>query len=188
MPSATAPNTTAYSYVANGGDLDNKGIEALVKYEVYQSDNGFVKIVRPFGNLAWSDFKYENYRFQKSVTVTEDYSGKPVAGVAKFTANLGIDFITNPGLYANINYLYKDGMPISSDGLNKTSSYQLLNAKLGFQKGLSTHFDIDAFFGVNNITGTQYAYMVFVNQLPDAYLPAPFKANYFGGINVKYIF
>ena len=188
VPSATAPNTTAYSYVANGGDLDNKGIEALVKYEVYQSDNGFVKIIRPFGNLAWSDFKYENYRFQKSVTVTEDYSGKPVAGVAKFTANLGIDFITNPGLYANINYLYKDGMPISSDGLNKTSSYQLLNAKLGFQKGLSTHFDIDAFFGVNNITGTQYAYMVFVNQLPDAYLPAPFKANYFGGINLKYIF
>ena len=26
------------------------------------------------------------------------------------------------------------------------------------------------------------------NQLPDAYLPAPYKANYFGGINFKYNF
>lgn len=188
VPSTTAPNTTAYSYVANGGDLDNKGIEALVKYSIYQSASGFVKTIRPFGNFAWSDFEYKNYRFQKSVTVTEDYSGKAVAGVAKFTGNLGIDFITNSGLYANVNYLYKDGMPISSDGLNYASSYSLLNAKIGFQRPLSAHFDIDAFFGVNNITGTQYPYMVFVNQLPDAYLPAPFKANYFGGLNVKYNF
>ncbi|MBC7689291.1 MAG: hypothetical protein H7211_14065, partial [Aquabacterium sp.] len=50
------------------------------------------------------------------------------------------------------------------------------------------HFDIDVFAGVTNITGTQYAYMVFVNQLPDAYLPAPYKANYFGGISFKYNF
>jgi iron complex outermembrane receptor protein len=30
--------------------------------------------------------------------------------------------------------------------------------------------------------------MVFVNQLPDAYVAAPLKANYFGGATVKYIF
>jgi iron complex outermembrane receptor protein len=69
-----------------------------------------------------------------------------------------------------------------------TTSFNLLNAKLGFRRSLSPHFDVDAFLGVNNITGTQYYYMVFVNQLPDAYLPAPNKANYFGGINLKYNF
>jgi iron complex outermembrane receptor protein len=188
VASTTAPNTTAYSYLANGGNLNNKGLEVLVKYMAYQSAAGFVKTIRPFGSLAYSDFKYEDYRFQKSVLVTEDYSGKAVAGVAKFVGNLGIDITTKPGLYANMNYLYKDGMPISSDGLNKTTSYSLLNAKLGFQKSWCSHFDTDVFFGVNNITGTQYAYMVFVNQLPDAYLPAPYKANYFGGVNLKYNF
>lgn len=188
VPSSTAPNTTAYSYIANGGDLNNKGIELLLKYTAYQSSAGFIKAIRPFGNLAYSDFKYENYRFQKSVLITEDYSGKAVAGVAKFTGNMGIDFTTKPGLYASVNWLYKDGMPISSDGLNNTTSYHLLNAKIGFQKAVCSHVDADLFFGINNITGTQYAYMVFVNQLPDAYLPAPYKANYFGGINVKYNF
>ncbi len=188
VPAATAPNTTAYSYVANGGSLNNKGIEVLVKYMLYQSSNGFVSSIRPFGNLAYSDFTYYNYRFQKSVLVTEDYSGKPVAGVPKFAGNLGIDFTTKSGMYTNVNYLYKDGMPISSDGVNKASGYSLLNAKLGFQSMLFSHYDIDLFFGVNNITGTQYPFMVFVNQLPDAYLPAPYKTNYFGGINFKYSF
>jgi iron complex outermembrane receptor protein len=188
VPSSTAPNTTAYSYIANGGDLNNKGIELLIKYTAYQSADGFLKTIRPFGNMAYADFKYENYRFQKSVLITEDYSGKAVAGVAKFMGNMGIDFATKPGLYANVNWLYKDGMPISSDGLNSTTSYHLINAKLGFQKAVCSHVDLDLFAGINNITGTQYACMVFVNQLPDAYLPAPYKANYFGGINVKYNF
>jgi iron complex outermembrane recepter protein len=30
--------------------------------------------------------------------------------------------------------------------------------------------------------------MVFLNQLPDAYLPAPNEINYFGGVNLKYTF
>jgi iron complex outermembrane receptor protein len=63
-----------------------------------------------------------------------------------------------------------------------------VNAKLGLQRAINNHFDMDLYFGVNNITGTQYAYMVFVNQLPDAYLPAPYKVNYFGGLNIKYNF
>jgi iron complex outermembrane receptor protein len=79
-------------------------------------------------------------------------------------------------------------MPISSDGVNNTTSYHLLNAKLGFQNAVCSHVDLDLFFGINNITVTQYPYMVFVNQLPDAYLPAPYKANYFGGASVKYNF
>ena len=188
VASTTSPNTTAYSYVANGGNLINKGLEVLVKYVAYQSASSFIKTIRPFGNLAYSDFKYKDYRFQKSVLVTEDYSGKAVAGVAKFVGNLGIDITTKAGLYANMNYLYKDAMPISSDGLNKTTSYSLLNAKLGFQTVVSGHFDMNVFFGINNISGTQYVYMVFINQLPDAYLPAPYKANYFGGVNLKYNF
>ena len=193
VPLNGSTTTTAYAYVANGGSQDNKGLELLVKYTAYQSENGFFRTIRPFINLAYSDFKYVGYSFQtlssdrKSALIV-DYTGKAVAGVAPILANFGIDFTTQVGFYGNVHYLYKDAMPISSDGVNMASSYSLLNAKIGFQRSLSKHFDIDASFGVNNITGTQYPYMVFVNQLPDAYTPAPFKANYFGGVNLKYNF
>ena len=193
VPLNGSTTTTAYSYVANSGKQNDKGIEMLLKYTAYESNNTFFTSVQPFVNLAYSDFKYVGFSIQalnaaRTAAVVTDYDGQAVAGVAKFTSNLGIDLATKPGLYGNLTYLYKDGMPITSDGANFATSYALLNTKFGFKRSLSVHCDLDLYFGINNITGTQYPYMVFVNQLPDAYLPAPYKANYFGGINFKYNF
>jgi len=187
-----AGTSTLYTYVANGGKQNDKGIEGLVKYTVYQSGKGFIGSVIPFGNFSYSDFKYKDYSFHYKGTVLKDsvvnYDGKAVAGVAKFTGNLGVDVFANCGLYANMVYSYKDGFPISSDGLNNTGSYSLLNAKIGFRHDLGRKFNVNMSFGVNNITNAQYPLMVFVNQLPDAYLAGPAKANYYGGLNLTYNF
>ncbi len=184
---------TAYSYVANGGKQDHTGLEALVKYTALESSTGFIRLLRPFANLTLSRFDYKDYRIErlKSPATSDtviDYSNKRVAGVAPLVANVGVDILAIAGFYGNVVYSYKDPMYITSDNLLKTGSYNLVNAKVGMQRMIGKHFDLDAFFGVNNITGTQYPVMVFVNQLPDAYLPAPYKANYFGGLNLKYIF
>ena len=183
-------STTLYSYVTNGGKQEDKGIEALVKYAAYQSPTGFISKISPFANLTYSDFKYKDFKFQSfagTTVTTMDYSDQAVAGVAKFVGNIGIDMVTRPGLHGSISYFYKDGMPITSDGIFRTGSYSLLNAKIGFQYGVS-RFDFDLYVGVNNITNTKYPIMVFVNQIPDAYMAAPLKANYFGGLNLKYNF
>ena len=192
VPNA-ANTATSYTYVANGGTQNNKGLEVLLKYSLYQSSTGFVREIRPFANLAYSDFKYENFKYQQlnsaKTGISEvDYSGKKVTSVPPLTANLGIDFTTNKGLYANVVYLHRDAMYFTSDNVNKTAAYDVVNAKLGFQKTLAAHWGLDAYFGIVNLTGTQYYQMVFSNQLPDAYLPAPKEANYFGGVNLKYIF
>ena len=185
-------STTLYSYVTNAGKQDDKGIEILIKYTAYKSINGFFRTISPFANLAYSDFNYgDNYKFQTfsgTNITTVDYSNKSVAGVAKLLANAGVDLLMAAGIYANLNYLYKEGFPITSDGILKTTSYNLVNLKLGILHQLSKHFDIDAFWGINNIGGTKYPIMVFVNQIPDAYIAGPPKANYFGEINLKYNF
>lgn len=193
VPLNGSTTTTAYSYIANSGKQDDKGIELTIKYDAFESATGFINAIKPFANLAYSNFKYVGHSFQtlsadRLTAVVANYDGKAVAGVAPLTTNLGADITSKTGLYANITYSYKDAMPISSDGLNMTTSYNLLNAKLGFQNKLSSKINFDLFIGATNITGTQYAYMVFANQLPDAYLPAPYKINYFGGINLKYTF
>lgn len=184
---------TSYTYVVNGGSQDNKGLEALVSYAVVTSGNSFLTSLTPFANIAWSDFTYKDYKFQqlssdKKSAVETDYSNKQVAGVPKLTANLGVDITTKPGLYGNITYNYRDGMYFTSDNGNKAGSYQLLNAKIGYKTSFLKHFSTDIYAGANNITGTQYYYMVFLNQLPDAYLPAPHEINFYGGINLKYTF
>lgn len=187
-----AGTSTLYTYVANGGKQDDKGIEALIKYNIYQSGTGFFKLIAPFANITYSNFKYDNYSFHYKGIILKDsvvnYDGKPVAGVAKIVANFGFDIVTKPGLYANMTYFYKDPMPITSDNLLNTTSYSLINAKLGFQQSISNHFDLNIYAGVNNIGNTKYPIAVFVNQIPDAYLVGPVKANYYGGINIKYNF
>lgn len=193
----SAGTATLYSYVFNGGKQTHKGVEALLKTTVYQSSTGFLSAVMPFANLTYSDFKYNDYPFSITGTINNNsiinYSGKQVAGVSKWVANLGLDFTTKPGLYGNVAYLYRDPFPLTSDGLVNgapyhVTGYNLLNAKLGYRHALSNHFDLDTYFGVNNITAVKYPMMVFVNQLPDAYLAGPTKAVYFGSVNLKYNF
>lgn len=188
-----ATNTgTLYTYVANGGKQNDKGIEFLVKYTAYQSAKGFIKSVRPFANFTYSNFKYVDYTFHTKSSAGVDsainYNGKAVAGVGPFNFNAGMDIYLNHGFYGNVIFQYKDAFPITSDGLNKTSAYNLLNAKIGWAQNISRHIDVNLYFGIDNITNTQYPIFVFINQLPDAYLPGPLKANYYGGLSVKYKF
>ena len=196
VASPANPNTTLYSYVVNGGKQIHNGVEALVKFTAVQSDKGFFQTVRPFANLTYSDFKYgDNYDYRKGLVSgdTLRYGNKAVAGVAKIVANIGVDVFMKHGLYANMSYNYKDKMPVTSDGLVNSvayhaSSYNLLNGKIGIKQSLGKHFDLDFYVGATNLTNTKYYLMVFVNQIPDAYIPAPNTANFFSGVNLKYNF
>ncbi|WP_432411863.1 TonB-dependent receptor [Rasiella sp. SM2506] len=182
-------NTTAYSFIANGGQLNNKGVEALLKYEAYSATSGFFSSVNPFVNATYSDFKYEDYSYESVNNAGEvflaDYSGNDVAGVAPWVFNAGIDFNTNPGLYGSVLYSYRDPVPFTSDGLNVAESFSLLNAKVGFRRTFG-QFTIDLYAGAENITGVQYYNMLFINQLDDAYIPAPLDTVFYGGVNLKY--
>jgi iron complex outermembrane recepter protein len=198
--SPASPTTTLYSYVVNGGTQNHNGFEALIKYTVLQSDKGFFTLVRPFANITISNFKYGNgFIISKSVLPSgkEDYSNLNVAGVPKNTANIGVDVSMKYGLYANVNFNHRGETPIGLTGAsptdqptiyNQASPFNLLNAKLGIKRSLGSHFDIDAYVGGLNLTSERYYLMVFANQLPDSYIPGPKKANYFGGINLKYNF
>jgi iron complex outermembrane receptor protein len=188
VPNA-AGTATLYSYTVNSGSLNNNGIEALLKYNAFSSQDGFVKLLRPFVNFTYSDFTYDSFTFQNNISVPPaDYTGKAVAGVPPVTLNFGLDFVSNSGLYGNATYMYRDEMPFTPDGENIVHSYSLINAKVGYRKQIGNHFDVDVYFGANNIASTQYYMMVFVNQLPDAFIPGPKDINYFGGLNLKYTF
>jgi len=187
--SPASKSTTLYSYVVNGGEQRHFGVEGMVKYNLINNKDGFIKLVSPFANFTKSDFSYaNNFTIQKSVTSIENYTGKQVAGVPNWIVNTGIDMQFKGGFYANMTYNYKDKTPIS--GLNDfyTTSYNLLNGKLGFATLINKNFSIDTYLGATNMTNTKYYIMVFANQLPDAYIPAPKNAMVFGGINLKYTF
>src|SRR5690606_17125682 len=123
----------------------------------------------------------------KDTILIEDYTGNQVAGVSPLVFNAGIDADTKVGIYGNINYNYRGSMYFTSDEKNEASSFGLLNAKIGYRRNFN-HFAIDLFAGAGNITGRQYYQMLFINQLPDSYIPAYDKVDLYGGASVKFIF
>jgi len=181
--------TTGYTYIANGGSLNNKGVEVLLKYNCQFQETPFLKAIQPYANFTYSYFRYKDFAYQSldanSEVVNNDYDGLAVAGVSPYVFNAGIDFISHLGLYANVNYNFKSSMPITSDNAYNTLAYHLLNAKIGYQKRIQ-QFGVDLYVGCHNITSTKYYTMVFVNQLSDAYLPGPQDINFYAGINLKY--
>lgn len=191
-PSNTA---TLYSYIVNGGTVNNNGIEAVIKYEAIKSRDKFVTSLRPFVNATYSSAKYEDYRFEKvgtgssnqDTTFVADYSGQTVAGIPPLAINAGIDIETKIGLYGNVVFNYRDAVYFTSDGEHLADPYSILSSKIGFRREIK-RFSLDVYAGVTNLTGTQYYNMVFVNQLPDAYIPSNPDANFFGGLSVKYSF
>lgn len=191
-PSNTA---TLYSYIVNGGNVNNNGLELLVKYEAVKSTDKFFTSVSPFLNFTYSDFHYEDYQFEtigkgisnQDTTIVNDYSGNFVAGVSPIVFNAGVDFNTKVGVYGNVSFNHKGEMYFTSDELNQTKSYNILNAKLGYVKEFGK-FSLDAYVVGSNLTGEQYYYMVFINQLPDAYIPSPSEINFYAGVKLKYNF
>jgi len=192
VPNAT--NTaTSYTYVANGGQQQNKGLELAIRYEIMKKSDGIFTSVMPFVNGAYSNFQYKDFKFQqlnssKDQIVEVDYSGKKVAGVPPLTLNAGIDVATKYGVYANLIYSYRDSVFYTSDNVDRAPSFGLLNGKIGYRKVFAKHFSVDAYLGLNNITNQQYYVMLFVNQTPDVYIPGPNKMNFFGGASLKYTF
>jgi iron complex outermembrane receptor protein len=203
MTSVSVPlnsSATAYSYVINGGDQDHKGIELALKYSIVKDGTGLFTNVTPFINFAYADFKYgSNFRFITGSTVstldTFNYGGLNVFGAPKITNAIGIDIAMKNGFYASFSTVHKDGFAYAMEkvsnspktfAVRNTEAYDLVNLKLGYRRDIGKRWDIDASFGVNNLTGEKYPMMVFINQLPDAFIPAPPNAVVFGGINIKY--
>lgn len=190
-----ANTVTLYSYMVNGGGQNNTGVEVMLQGDFVKGKDKFFTEIKPFVNGTYSFFRYTDFRFEtigddingNDSTLVHDYSNLVVAGVPPLTINVGIDVATRVGLYANAYMNYRDAMFITSDNANEAKSYAVINAKIGFKREFGK-FGLDAYAGAVNLTSQQYYNMVFVNQLPDAYIAQPREINFYGGLNLKYRF
>ena len=138
---------------------------------------------------------------QKSVVLTENYSGKEVVGVPKHKASLGLDFTTHSGFYLYNTFNYLDRIYTDFANTTKVKAYHQLNIKLGYKKSFG-QFEMDAYVMGNNLTNRiNYTFVFLGNSVgdndPDSQYPqnvatditpGPKSAYFFGGLNVKYRF
>jgi iron complex outermembrane receptor protein len=169
----------------NAGKTQHDGLEISLNYNLVQSDAIQIK---SFISYTKNDFKFKEF-----IDDTNDYSGNKLTGVPSDVFNAGIDVVSKCGFYGNINFQHVGSMPITDSNALFSNSYNLTNAKIGYQMLLVQKLSMNLFLGIDNMFDEAYASQILINtsgfggSAPRYYYPGN-PVNYFGGINVNYKF
>ena len=181
-------------YFVNAGKTNHKGLELSASYQLADGKDGFFTSVKPWVSGTLQNFVFVEYANNLSGTLT-DYSGKQETGTPSYQGNLGMDIETEPGLYLHGTFQFLDRYPLTDDNTVWNNAYGLLGAKIGFKRVFAKALTVDAFVGGDNLANSVYAGYTQLNAyytLPDKsdgqYYQPGLPANYYGGLNVGWLF
>lgn len=177
----------------NTGKTVHEGIELGLGYQLIRSsDNHFVSSLYPKAALTYSHFTFKDYKvLDEDGHVSATFDGNPLTGIAPWMAQFSTTMETKTGLYAHANLFFNDRYTMNDAATDYNPSYTIVNAKIGYKKNLSTHFGMDVYVGMQNITDEKYSSFTEINApsvdggLPRYFNPA-LPRNSYAGVSVKY--
>lgn len=194
--------SNAVTFTTNAGKQRNQGVEVSLSYRVIDDAADAVSLLRPWVSYTYTkatfvDFKSNN----NNDSTTVDYSGNAVPRVPPHTVAAGLDLETKVGVSLHGTYQYVDKVPVTFDNSTYVRSYNLLSARVGLERRVARHWELNAFAGGENLLGSTYYTFLFVgpnyNSLAqpadggrgDGYIiPGPYDATWYGGLSLRYVF
>lgn len=146
---------------------------------------------------TYSDFRYGDY-ISRSIDATgsivdEEYTGnkEPSNPDNNFSAELSYQYVykKNYNFFAKATVQSIGSMFVDDKNLEiyKTQSYTLLGSQIGTNMTFK-NFSLMAYAGLGNITNEKYVAFVQVNSDRLEFYEAGIPYNFFGGINLSYVF
>ncbi len=171
-------------YFVNAGSTRQFGLETFVSYRL--PGNNFLVFDQASLWLShtWNNFRYNN--FQKVGEAAEDFSGKKLPGIPSQFISAGADFSLRKKLCLNITYFYSDPLALNDANTDYASSYNLLDARISYRRGLFKNAFMEIFAAANNIFNVKYSLGNDINAFGGRYYNAAPGANFTGGITLKY--
>ncbi len=169
----------------NAGETQHDGLELELHYK-WLSNTAIS--ISSFVNYTLNDYKFKAF-----IDGDDNFSGNDLTGVPSEVFNTGIDFISSFGIYANLNFQYVGSMPITDSNSLYSDNYRLTNTKFGYKLDLSEKFNLNLYYGLNNLFDEKYASQILINtsgfggSAPRYYYPGN-PINQYGGIHINYEF
>ncbi len=169
----------------NAGETRHQGLELSARsvLPLCKSVN-----VHPYFNYTFSDHSFVDF-----VDEDDDFSGNPLTGVPKHRISSGVDVRHTNGLQLNLTHQFVDEIPLTDANTLNSESFNVFNAKLGYNTQLSSNFSLGLNVGVNNVFNTNYAQSVLINAVgfggafPRYFYPGN-DQNFYGGVKLGYLF
>lgn len=169
----------------NAGKTRHQGLEIDLQYRN--------KLSQSITFSPYLSYTLNDHSFVDFVDGDNDYSGNPLTGVPKHRLSSGIDFRHKNGLQLNLTHQFVDEIPMTDANSIHSDSFNVFHAKLGFRTAISSHVNLGLNAGINNVFNTNYAQSVLINAVgfggaqPRYYYPGN-RLNYFGGLQLNYVF
>ncbi|NJB71224.1 iron complex outermembrane receptor protein [Saonia flava] len=167
----------------NAGKTKHQGIELDLDITV--------KAFKTFTMKRFFNYTFSDHRFIDFVDGENDFSGNPITGVPKHRIVTGMQIKHDRGLFAGMTYTHMGIIPLNDANTLSTDTYNLINAKVGYSKQLTSRFKLETQFGINNFFNVHYARSILINatgfggSLPRYYYPGN-NRNFYGGLQLKY--
>ena len=169
----------------NAGETRHQGLELDLQYQEQLS--------RTLTFSPYLSYTLNDHSFVDFVDGDNDYSGNPLTGVPKHRLSSGIDLRHTNGLLLNLTHQFVDEIPLTDANSVSSDSFNVFHAKLGYRTAISSHVNLGLNAGINNIFDSNYAQSVLINAVgfggaqPRYYYPGNAR-NYFGGVQLNYVF
>lgn len=170
-------------YFVNAGSTKQLGLETYLSWHLLHNSKKMISDLKISFSHTWNDFTYKDFK-----QVNTDFSGNELPSVPPQIIAAGIDLITKPGVYLNINYYYADPIPLNDANTEYAASYNLLGAKTGWKKHLHPKVLMDLFLAVDNVFDVQYSLGNDINAFGGRYYNAATPFNFAGGIALHFNF
>ncbi len=194
--------SNSVTFTTNAGKQRNQGAEVSLSVAAVQDRTQPLSSLRPWLSYSYTKATFVDFESDNNNNAgTVDFSGNAVPRVPKNTVSAGIDGATNNGFSFNTTYEYVDRVPVTFDNSTYVKGYGLLGARVGYEYKVDRNWMLDVYAGGTNLTNaTSYAFL-FVGPnyaglataaaggTGDGYIiPAPYSANYYGNVTLRYVF
>lgn len=177
----------------NSGRSTHKGVELALSYQlIRKSDGKWFTAVKPFLAATYAHYRFDDFKMLNDQDqITENFKNNELPGISPWMLFMGIDLQTEVGLYFNAHYTFNDKAPLNNANTDYNPSHQLVDFKLGYQKPLGEHFDLEVYAGVNNVFNKAYSSYTSLNAVawgggePAYFQPSP-KRNGYVGLDLSY--
>jgi len=172
-------NPDETEYYINAGGTNQPGVEVyFTDWLIRQNDDSFIRGLQFNESLTFDDFTFSDYHDE-----TNNYNGNQLTGVPRQVIISSVQIKLPKSLYLFVEHNYTARLPLDDGNTAFAPSYNLLQAKIGWQHKFSKT-KLEIYGGADNILNENYSLGDDLNAVGNRYYnPAPLR-NYYIGLKV----
>ena len=137
---------------------------------------------RPLAPLRWSGaVTLLNAEYTDYTVGDENFAGNDEPGIPRWWIYQELRYDHPLGIFAAVEAFLVDGYFVNDANSASTSTYELINLRVGYQADIGEHWSVAPYIGLNNLASQHYSGTTRLNALGGRYFePAPTFNSYAG--------